>query len=122
MHRIVESDRERALEVGTQGLDLRQQAGLHLTLGEQQLGAELGQARRLALLPQDQRLAEFELPALEFAPHVAVGQVQRARCRRDRTAFGHGLQQVEQRVADQRRRGGGAQSVVEADPMHFCSY
>ena len=122
MRAFVEGHGEGALQVGAQGLDLRQQARLGLALGPQQLGAEVGQARGLALLPQDQGLAERGVPALELAPDMPIRQAELARGGRDRTLVADRLQQIEQRIADQRRCSLGAERVVEADPMHFSSY
>ena len=60
---VVESHGEGALQVGVQRLDLRRQPRLRLALGPQQLVAEFGQPRGLALVPDDQRMAEFRSPS-----------------------------------------------------------
>ena len=118
----VERHCEGAFQVGAQGVDLGAQAGLRLAFGPHQLGAKFRQPRRLAFFPDDQLVAQFVLPALEFAPHVAVGQPQRAGRRRDRALRVHGLQQVDQRVADQGFAGIAGECVVELDPMHGGTY
>jgi hypothetical protein len=111
-----------ALQVGMQRGDLRREPRLGLTLGPQQLGAELAELRRLPLAPDDQLAAQLLLPALEGAPDMAVGQVQRARRARDGALLGHGLQQFGQWVADQRIACIAAERVVKLDPMHGRSY
>ena len=123
MRRRIERHGEGALQVRMQGCDLRGQPRLGLPLGPQQLQAEFGQLRRLALVPDDQRLAEFQLPAFELAPDVAVGQTQRfGRCV-DRAMVLDSMKQVHQRVAYP--AGGGrasAQRIGEFDFVHGAKY
>ena len=118
----VEGDGKGAFEFGLQGRDLRRQPCLGLAFGPEQLGGKRRQARRLALVPEHQRLAQLAFPALEFAPDVAVGQSQGARRSGDRALGVHRLQQVEQRVAYACRTGGAGEGVVELEPMHGCAY
>ena len=124
----VERHSKGALEVGAQGFDLWRESGLGLTFGPHQLVAKFGELGRLAFFPNDQLVAQHHFPALEFAPHMAVRQVQMLRCARNRAVLRHGLQQVHQRMAQQRpichRRFVGAvgQAVVEINAMHKNSY
>ena len=76
MHVGVEGRGKGALQVGAQGLNLRGQSRLGLALGPHELAAKLGQARRLAFLPDDQFIAKLLFPALEGAPDMAIGQAQ----------------------------------------------
>jgi len=119
---VVEGHGEGALQVGAQGFDLRGEPGLRLALGPEQLGAEFAELRRLALAPDDELAAQLVLPALERAPHMAVRQRQRPGGGGDGAVLCHGLQRVEQRVADERVARVAAERVVELDPMHEFSY
>ena len=119
---FVEGQGQGALQFGAQGFDLRCQPGLGQAFGPQQLvgkGRELG---RLATFPDDQRLANRLLPFLEQPPHVAVGQVQLARGRRDGAFAAHRLQEVHELVADQGVAFAlGAELVAEGDLSHGAS-
>ena len=102
-----------------QRLDLRRQPGLRLALGPQQLVAELGELRRAALLAAHQRMAQRLLPALEFAPDVAVRQAECPRRGRDRAVLAHRVQQFHERIADQRAAvAARCDDVGEFDLLH----
>jgi len=118
----VEGHGKCALQIGVQRGNLGRQARLGLAFGPQQLAAELAELRRLALAPDDQLAAQLVFPALEGAPDMAVRQVQRARGAGDGATLGHGLQQLGQRVADERRARVPAECVMKLDPMHGSSY
>ena len=118
----IERNGKCALQIGVQRGNLRGQPGLCLAFGPQQLGAELAQLRGLALAPGDKFAAQLVFPALERPPDMAIGKIQSA-CRAGNGAvFGHRLQQLRQRVADERIACVLAQGVVKLDPMHGCSY
>ncbi len=111
---VVEGLGVTALQFSAQGFDLRRQAGLRLAFGPHQLVAKVGQARVLALFPDQQFVAQLVLPALEFAPDVAVAQAQSAACAAgDGPLAADGLQQVDQGVAHQCRAAVARQGVVE---------
>jgi hypothetical protein len=119
---FVEGHRKGTLQVGAQGFDLGRQPDLGLAFGPHQLGAELGQLRRLALLPGHQFVAEFVLPALEFTPHMAVGQAQLTRCRpRSIPALATACSRS---ISGLRTRAGccRGERVVELEPMHGVTY
>ena len=89
-------------QLGAQGLDLRSQPGLGQALGPQQLVGKRGQAGGLPTVPQDEGLAHFNFPLFQLAPHMAIRQTQLPRCPRNGAALPGGLQQIKQRVAQQR--------------------
>jgi len=116
---VVEGEREGAFEVGVQRLDLRREPCLRLALGPQQLVAELRELRRATLLAADQRMTEQRFPAPEFAPDVAIGKAERARRRRDGAVFAHRVQQLHERIADQRTTASARRDGVgEFDVVH----
>ncbi len=104
------------LQVGTQRLDMRLEALACPQFGPEQAVGEVGQAGRLALRPDDQRLVELLLPGPNGAPDVPVGAAERRRRAPDRAAVAHRLQHGEQRLvqvgAPLALRGEG---VAEAD-------
>jgi len=91
---------EHTLELDTQRLDVRRQAHTRARLGPQQPLGERRQARRLALHPGDERLAEHTLPVFERTPDVPVRRAHRARRMLDRAMLAQREQQIEQRVLD----------------------
>ena len=95
----VKGHRKGFLELGLQGADLGGQSGLCLSLGPQQLVGKFRQSGSLAFFPQDQRLAECLFPALEFAPDMAIGQLQNSGRTRNGAGLAHSLQRVHQGVA-----------------------
>jgi hypothetical protein len=118
----VEGQRQRALEFGAQGLDLRPEPGLGQPFAPEQPVGKRGQPGRLAALPEDQVLLQGLLPVLQLAPDMAVGQAELARRARDRAAVAHGQQQLEQRVADQGGRlAFAAQPVTEFYLAHVAT-
>ena len=86
-------------QFGLQGADLWRQSGLRLAFGPQQFVGKFCQAASLAFFPQDQRLGQYLLPAFEFPPNMAIGQLQNTGRPRNRAGFTHGLQHVHQGVA-----------------------
>ena len=115
---VVKGHRKDLLQPRLQGLDLRGQSGLRLSLGPQQLLAKGAQARGLATLPHHQASTEFGLPAFEFAPGMAIRLPQPPRRARDRALVAHGLQQIQQRVMDGAARRLTAQGVGKLDLSH----
>ena len=120
---VVERDREGALQVGVQRLDLRREPRLRLALGPQQLVAEFGKPCRLALVPNDQRVSQLGFPALELAPDMAIGNAECFRGARDGAVFAHGMQQVHQRIADGIGRAASlGKRVRKLDFAHAAEY
>ena len=122
MGAVVKRHGKGAFQIRVQGSNLGCQAGLGLAFGPQQFGAELAELRRLALAPGNELATQLVFPAFQGAPHMAIGQPQRARRARNGALLCHRLQHFGQRVADQGVAGIAAERVVKLDPMHRCSY
>ena len=73
--RTAEKNGYTALQLGSQGLNLRGQPGLRLAFSPHQLAGKFGQAGALALFPDQQFMTKFHFPALEFTPDMAVAEL-----------------------------------------------
>jgi hypothetical protein len=69
---VIEHQGHGALQLGTQGFNLRSQARLCQALGPQQFVGKRGQTGGLTAVPNDQLVAHGHFPFLQLAPNVPV--------------------------------------------------